>query len=95
MPVNVNTCRTFTFYKTTWFIKILLRIFFCHFISISLCFAQRDSIDSLQKILPALKNTARIDCMNELSAQYIRLLISESLLMGGVAICFLPYKGSI
>jgi hypothetical protein len=34
-------------------------------------FAQRENIDSLKKVLPALKDTARIDCLNELSVQYI------------------------
>jgi tetratricopeptide (TPR) repeat protein len=58
--------------------KILLCIFFCHFISLSICLAQRDKIDSLKKILPALKDTDRIDCMNELSAEYIRLLVRDS-----------------
>jgi hypothetical protein len=78
MLVNVHTCRAFNFYKTDCFIKILLCIFFCHFIFLPTCLAQRNQIDSLQKILPALKDTARIDCMNELSAQYIRLLIRDS-----------------
>jgi tetratricopeptide (TPR) repeat protein len=58
--------------------KILLCIFFCHFISLSICLAQRDKIDSLKKILPALKDTDRIDCMNELSAEYMRLLVRDS-----------------
>ena len=42
------------------------------------CFAQRETIDSLKKILPLLKDTSRIDCINELSFQYTRLLIRDS-----------------
>ena len=48
MPVNANTCRAFTFYKTASFIKILLSIFFC-FISLSMCLAQKDKIDRSAK----------------------------------------------
>src|SRR4051812_6307424 len=44
------------------------------FIGISLCadcFAQKEKIDSLERILPGLKDSARIDCLNELSNCYI------------------------
>ncbi len=34
------------------------------------CFAQTPTIDSLKKILPLLKDTARIDCLNELGAEF-------------------------
>ena len=34
------------------------------------CFAQTPTIDSLKKILPSLKGTARIDCLNELGAEF-------------------------
>lgn len=43
----------------------ILQILFCN-----ICFAQREKIDSLLKILPSLRNTARIDCLNELSKMY-------------------------
>ncbi|MDQ6889804.1 MAG: histidine kinase, partial [Bacteroidota bacterium] len=33
-------------------------------------FAQTPTIDSLKKILPSLKGTARIDCLNELGAEF-------------------------
>ena len=46
--------------------------------SYALCFTQRNEIDSLQKTLPLLKDTTRIDCLNALSYQYIRLLIRDS-----------------
>lgn len=36
-----------------------------------LCIGQREMTDSLRKILPALKDSARIDCLNELSTSYI------------------------
>ena len=78
MPVNISTCRVLAFYKATCFKRFFLCIIFYLFIFLPTCFAQRDKIDSLQKILPALKDTARIDCMNELSFQYIRLLIRDS-----------------
>ena len=35
------------------------------------CFAQTHTIDSLKEVLPSLKGEARIDCLNELSYQYI------------------------
>jgi hypothetical protein len=45
--------------------------FFAAMLLISVnCFAQGEKIDSLKKILPKLKDTARIDCLLELSAQY-------------------------
>jgi tetratricopeptide (TPR) repeat protein len=46
--------------------------FFCTFFPLSLyCLAQREKIDSLQKILPLLRDTARVDCLNQLSGGYI------------------------
>src|SRR5688572_27473399 len=36
-----------------------------------LCFAQKEKIDSLKKILPALKDSAKIDCLNALSNAHI------------------------
>jgi hypothetical protein len=34
-------------------------------------FAQREKIDSLKKVLPTLKDTARIDCLNEMFIHYL------------------------
>ena len=34
------------------------------------CVAQTKHIDSLKKTLPLLKDTARIDCLNELGFEY-------------------------
>ena len=78
MPVNISTCRVLVFYKAVYLRTILLCAIFYLFIFLPTCFAQRDKIDSLQKILPALKDTSRIDCMNALSFQYIRLLVRDS-----------------
>ena len=64
------------FYKASCFKRLL--IFFYLIIFSTVCFAQRPEIDSLQKILPSLKDTSRIDCMNALSSQYIRLLVRDS-----------------
>jgi tetratricopeptide (TPR) repeat protein len=44
----------------------LMQFFFC-----MACFAQREKIDSLKKVLPALKDSARIDCLNALSNAHI------------------------
>ena len=37
------------------------------------CFAQREKIDSLKKILPSLKDSGRVDCLNALSESYLKL----------------------
>jgi two-component system, NtrC family, sensor kinase len=37
----------------------------------SACFGQGQNIDSLKKILPSLQDSARVDCLNELSEQYL------------------------
>ena len=78
MLVNISTCRVFAFYKAALFKQLFLFISFYLFIYSPISFAQRDEIDSLKKILPSLKDTGRIDCMNELSVQYTRLLIRDS-----------------
>ena len=78
MPVKITTCRTLAFYSTALFKKLFSFIAFYLAISFSICFAQREEIHSLKKILPALKDSSRIDCMNALSYQYIRLLIRDS-----------------
>jgi tetratricopeptide (TPR) repeat protein len=41
-------------------------------------FGQTPQIDSLKRILPLLKDSARIDCMNELGLQYIERSIKDS-----------------
>jgi len=48
----------------------LLIIHGCCFVA---CFGQGNKIDSLKKVLPLLKDSARIDCLNELSGSYVGL----------------------
>lgn len=48
-------------------------VFFSIFFTTFCCFAQQQKIDSLKKILLRLKDTARIDCLNQLSYEYIQL----------------------
>ena len=56
--------------------KILL--LFVSLSSYALCFAQTQTIDSLKKILPLLKGTARIDCLNELGSEFSDRYCSKS-----------------
>ena len=44
----------------------ILQIFLC-----TACFAQGEKIDSLKKLLPALKGSAKVDCLNALCEAYI------------------------
>ncbi len=44
----------------------------------ALCMAQINRIDSLKKMLPALKGSIRIDCLNELSVEYYVNVLSET-----------------
>ena len=53
----------------------------------SLCFAQKHKIDSLRKVLPGLKASARIDCLNQLSNEYIEAELPANI--------FLPILSSI
>lgn len=49
-----------------------INLFLLQFLFCISCLAQRERIDSLKKILPALKDSARIDCFNELSREYVQ-----------------------
>src|SRR4051812_20917711 len=49
-----------------------IAIFITQILLCVVCFAQREKIDSLKKILPSLHDSARVDCLNELSAAYIK-----------------------
>ena len=53
--------------------RTLLMIFllFGQFFFRSICFAQSNKIDSLKKILPSLKDTARIKCIYRLGNEYL------------------------
>lgn len=44
------------------------------FFSGNSCLAQQESIDSLKKVLPALHDSARVDCLNALSGFYIKFI---------------------
>ncbi|MDQ6763307.1 MAG: tetratricopeptide repeat protein [Bacteroidota bacterium] len=74
----MSTCRVLGFYKAACLKGLFSFISFYLFIFSSTSFAQRNQIDSLQMILPSLEDTSRIDCMNALSSQYIRLLVRDS-----------------
>ena len=58
-----------TRFKKLHVIIILLLVLSCHTV-----FAQRERIDSLKKILPSLHDSARVDCLNELSGIYIKFI---------------------
>ena len=45
--------------------------FIAQLFSVVVCFPQSEKIDSLLKVLPSLKDSARIDCLNALSYEYI------------------------
>ncbi len=69
MPVNLFTCSKFFLCKTAYLKRILVTAF-CIFLLTHASFPQRTKIDSLHKILAALHDTARINCLNKLSACY-------------------------
>lgn len=51
----------------------------CFFLLLAnLCFPQREKIDSLKKTCPLLKDSAKIDCLNALSENYIDVNIDTS-----------------
>ncbi len=45
---------------------------FCLQILFNVSYSQTGTIDSLKKVLPALKDSARIDCLNDLSREYVQ-----------------------
>ena len=44
-----------------------------HFFLFMVCLGQRETIDSLRKLLPSLSDSARVDCLNNISEAYIGL----------------------
>ena len=54
---------------------IITQIFFC-----AICFAQKEKIDSLKKVLSAAKGVQRINCLNSLSKAYLYTQSDTSLL---------------
>jgi signal transduction histidine kinase len=61
-------------FKKLYVITILLSVVFNPNV-----FAQRERIDSLNKILPSLQDSSRVDCLNELSGIYLENMPSERL----------------
>jgi LytS/YehU family sensor histidine kinase len=55
-----------------------IKLFILQFFLCIVCFAQREKIDSLKKVLTSLKDTARIDCFNNLSLGYVQLEKKDS-----------------
>ncbi len=53
-------------------------LFIAQLLSCAASFAQREKIDSLKKVLPLLTDTAKIDCLTELSYYYIQSLKKDS-----------------
>src|SRR3954447_21031887 len=47
----------------------ITQIFLC-----TVCYAQREKIDSVKKILPLVKDGAKVDCLNALSGIYIKFI---------------------
>jgi tetratricopeptide (TPR) repeat protein len=80
MPVNSHTYRSTAFdkpntlFKKLHVIVIILAFFFYHD-----TFSQGEKIDSLKKVLPLLHDSARIDCLNELSRNCLSLIYSGEL----------------
>src|SRR5215469_972978 len=62
-----------TFQKLTGSMRsfVSISLIIAHLLIYSCCFAQPSKIDSLLKVLPALKDTARIDCLHEISLKYL------------------------
>ena len=56
--------------KFKWLILFLLFPF--------LCVSQNNRIDSLKKILPSLKDSSRVDCLNKLSVEYYINALAET-----------------
>src|SRR5436190_18009255 len=52
--------------STRQILFLIVAIFF-----FATCYAQRERVDCLQKILPTCKDSGRIDCLNELSKAFM------------------------
>src|SRR6266487_5392774 len=79
MPIKLHRCMLNAFARKLFYFKrghVLIFILSC--LQFQTGITQAKIIDSLKNALPSLKDTSRIDCLNELSFQYIRLLIRDS-----------------
>ena len=45
----------------------------------TICFGQSNNVDSLRKVLPTLKDTARVDCLNNLAIHYLLAMQKDSM----------------
>src|SRR5687768_3549629 len=79
MPVNLYTCRVVAFDKQNALFKRLLVLFVLSFFFFSIQFINAQPfqidkpslpIDSLKRVLPLLRDSARVDCLNELTRSY-------------------------
>jgi tetratricopeptide (TPR) repeat protein len=72
MPVSLYICRSFPIKKIFFPVRaIYISFFLSLFLLPNFCLAQKEKIDSLKKVLPLLKDSARVDCLNALSNAYI------------------------
>ena len=72
MPANSHICRWLFAKKNCFYLKAIYGLlFFLLVFFICPLFAQREKIDSLKHILPELKDSARINCLNELSEAHV------------------------
>src|SRR5436190_6498202 len=73
MPVSSYIGRFFPIRNSFSSKAIYISFFLSLFLVPTLCFTQRARLDSLKKVLPSLHDSARVDCLNELSGSYIEL----------------------
>src|SRR4051812_40727552 len=75
MPVKPHSCRSIAFDKpNTLSKKLHVIIIVLLFLFWRNAFAQQEKIDSLKKVVPFLKDSAKVDCLNALSEIYIKFI---------------------
>jgi tetratricopeptide (TPR) repeat protein len=68
--------------------KILVKYLFLvimQFLCCSECFGQGEKVDSLKKLLPVLKDTSLVNCLNQLCSSYIEVHTDSALLFASKA----------
>jgi hypothetical protein len=71
MSVELHRCKLNAFVQKIFYLnRLYVLIFLCFCLQFQTGFSQTKTIDSLKKVLPSLHDTARIECLNELSIQY-------------------------
>src|SRR5690349_9650730 len=86
VPVHINSYRSINLRHQNKLVKLLRVIAIVLFFLIAdTTFAQEQNIDSLKKILPSLHDSARVDCLNELSRLYSELNPDTSLYYSSAA----------